>query len=311
MLRTPILFLIFNRPDVTFRVFEEIRKAKPEQLFIAADGPREDKQGETEKCEQARSIVNKVDWPCEVKTLFRSKNMGCRDAVSSAINWFFENVEEGIILEDDCLPDPSFFAFCQTLLEKYRETEQVMHIGGNNHQNGKYKTSASYYFSKYAHIWGWATWRRAWKRYDVRMSDLGNVQKSASFKSYILNNEHLYWLEIFIQTQKGKIDTWDYQWQYSVWKSNGIAIIPNENLVTNIGFNEDATHTKESSPFANMKVTGIGTNLIHPETIQRNTVADENYFNLYLRNRIKHPKKKTIKSETYRVFNKIKKLFTD
>jgi len=300
-MKTPVLFLIFNRPELTFRVFDEIRKAKPEKLFIAADGPREGKEGESEKCEIARSVVNKIDWNCEVKTLFREKNLGCRDAVSSAITWFFDNVGEGIILEDDCLPDQSFFTFCQTLLEKYRDDERIMHIGGGNFQNGKHKTSASYYFSKYTHIWGWATWRRAWKKYDVRMSNLERVQKTERFNSYILNNEHLYWIDIFTQTQKGKIDTWDYQWLYSVWENNGIAILPNENLVTNIGFNEDATHTKGDSPFANMKVTGIGNNLIHPEIIQRNIIADENYFNLYLRNRIKQPQKIT-------VFQKIKSI---
>jgi len=168
-LYTPILFLIFNRPDTTQKVFNAIRKAKPKQFFIAADGSPPDREGEIEKCQKSRKIATSVDWDCEVKTLFRDKNLGCKIAISSAIDWFFENVEEGIILEDDCLPHQSFFWFCQELLEYYRNDTRIMHISGDNFQFGRKRGEGSYYFSKYSHVWGWATWRRAWKCFDINM----------------------------------------------------------------------------------------------------------------------------------------------
>ena len=156
-LETPVLFLVFNRPDTTAQVFEAIRQAKPPRLYVASDGAREDKEGELEKVKQVREIVSQVDWNCEVKTLFRDKNLGCKIAVSSAIDWFFEQEEMGIILEDDCLPHPTFFRFCQELLERYRDDERIGMISGNNFQFGRKCTDYSYYFSMYSHIWGWAS----------------------------------------------------------------------------------------------------------------------------------------------------------
>lgn len=176
-LNVPVLLLIFNRPDTTQRVFHEIRGASPLQLFISADGPRENKPGEFEKCQITRDIVRQVDWDCEVYTNFRDKNLGCKIAVSSAIDWFFENVEEGIILEDDCLPSFSFFRFCEELLEKYRDDERIMQIGGTNLLSEWQRSDDSYYFSKYGAIWGWATWRRAWQYYDVNMKLWPEVKK--------------------------------------------------------------------------------------------------------------------------------------
>ncbi len=274
-LKTPVLFLIFNRPDVTFRVFEEIRKAEPKQLFIAADGPRENKEGEAERCEQARSILKKIDWNCEVKTMFLDKNLGCRDAVSSAITWFFNNVEEGIILEDDCLPNQNFFTFCQTLLEKYRDNERIMHIGGANFQDGIKRGSSSYYFSVYPGIWGWATWKRAWGKYLINMDDFESFRKNQS----IFNLKPIadYNLEKLSKTFIREISTWDYQWMYSVWKNNGICIIPNLNLISNIGFGVNATHTIEKNSFlAEIPVYDIGI-IKHPEKIIINNTADDYY----------------------------------
>ena len=162
MISTPVLFLIFNRPELTEKVFQKIQDAQPKYLFVAADGPRDNKYGEKDLCEKTRAVVlENITWECEVKTLFRTENLGCRTAVSSAINWFFENVEEGIILEDDTVPDNSFFSYCQALLEKYRNHEQIMMITGDNFQDGIKRGNGSYYFSRYVHIWGWASWRRA------------------------------------------------------------------------------------------------------------------------------------------------------
>ena len=170
MLNTPILFLIFNRPEITARVFQEIRKAKPKQIYIAADGPRIDHPDDTALCNKTRQICDSIDWDCEVKTLFREENLGCQLAVSNAIDWFFKHESEGIILEDDCLPSQSFFHFCAELLDFYRDDEEIMCISGNNFQQGRGDDEESYYFSRYPHCWGWATWRRAWNKYDHDMS---------------------------------------------------------------------------------------------------------------------------------------------
>ena len=172
MFQTPILFLIFNRPDTTKRVFESIRSIKPAKLYIAADGDRKDKVGEDLLCKDTRSIIDLIDWECEIKTLFRPENLGCKIAVSSAIDWFFENEEQGIILEDDCLPNESFYIYCETLLNYYAFNERIMHISGNNFQDGMMRGNGSYYFSNYNHIWGWASWKRAWKAYNVDLSFL-------------------------------------------------------------------------------------------------------------------------------------------
>ena len=272
---TPVLFMIFNRPDTTQKVFNAIRQAKPRQLFVAADGPREGKEGEKEKSEQTREIIKQVDWDCEVKTLFRDKNLGCKVAVSSAIDWFFENVEEGIILEDDCLPSQSFFWFCQELLEHYRNNTKLMHISGNNFQFGKIRGKGSYYFSKYAYIWGWATWRRAWKDYDVNMKNFPKFKIENQINNvFNIKQQQKYWTKIFQIVFEGKIDTWDYQWAYSCFINNGLCITPNYNLVSNIGFGENSVHTKDSNNIlSNMEVKDIK-NIIHPNFIILDQEAD-------------------------------------
>ncbi len=168
-LTSPVLFLIFNRPETTEQVFSAIKKAQPPRLYIAADGPRSEYPNDAESCDISRAIATNVDWDCEVKTLFQDQNLGCRLAVSGAVDWFFEQETEGIILEDDCLPDQSFFLFCQELLEQYRDDTRIMQIGGTNYQFGKKRTNYSYYFSRYGHLWGWASWRRAWSFYDEKM----------------------------------------------------------------------------------------------------------------------------------------------
>lgn len=242
-MKTPILFIVFNRPDATAQVFSAIRKAKPKKLFIAADGPREKVAGEKDLCDKVRDIVENVDWPCEVKRLFRSKNLGCRLAVSGAIDWFFNNVEEGIILEDDCLPTQSFFKFCTAMLSKYHRDESIMHISGSNFQRPENKINNNYYFSKYVHVWGWASWRRAWKKYDVGMKDWPRI-KAQDKINYVFNSvlEREYWYTILESVFQGKIDTWDYQWVYSIWKNRGGAITPCVNLIENIGHGKNSTH---------------------------------------------------------------------
>ncbi|KAA6343900.1 hypothetical protein EZS27_008461 [termite gut metagenome] len=239
-----ILFLIFNRPDTSKRVFEIIRQVKPLRFYIAADGPRNDE--EIEICEKTRSIIEKIDWDCEVKTLFRKENLGCGKAVSSALTWFFDNESEGIILEDDIIPHLDFFPYCEELLEKYRATDQIYAISGHNHLYGEKANEDSYYFSSICHIWGWASWRRAWKAYDysleaINKKEFFNILRYYCDKSCYRN----FWKLIFFQMKDHLIDTWDYQWGISLMYNKALCIIPNTNLTQNIGFGENATHTKK------------------------------------------------------------------
>lgn len=275
---TPVLFIVFNRPQLTKKVFEAIRKAEPIRLYIAADGPR--LQGELVKCNQVRDIVKEIDWDCTVQTLFREENLGCKIAVSSAISWFFENEEEGIILEDDCLPSESFFGFCSTLLEKYRFDERIGHIGGCNFQFGQIKGDGSYYFSELFYIWGWASWKRVWKNYDVDLS----LFESFKTNNYIKNTAiyslfEKYWLDCFENTANKNIDTWDYQYMFSNIINNRLAIIPNNNLISNIGFGEEATHTKEITVFSNIPTMDIY-NLTHPKFMIPDLSADKYHMEI-------------------------------
>ncbi len=279
----PVLFLIFNRPDTTARVFEMIAKVKPRRLFIAADGPREDKEGEAETCQAVRDIATQIDWDCEVKTLFRAQNLGCKKAISSAINWFFEQVEEGIILEDDCLPSESFFPFCAELLERYRDDSRVMMISGNNFQDGIQRGDASYYFSAVPWIWGWATWRRAWRQYDMSMRTFPSMVRDRMMQSLSRDEAvQQYRLRCFIPTYEGEIDTWDYQWIYSILVNHGLSICPQVNLVQNIGFSSDATHTCDSGSKMAMIPVGMVQILRHPDLILPDALADDHFYDRYL-----------------------------
>ncbi len=273
-LNSPVLFLIFNRPDTTYRVFEEIRRARPARLYVAADGPRPNRPGEDELCRQTRDIVNRVDWECHVVTLFREQNLGCRPAVSSAIDWFFTHEEEGIILEDDCLPDQSFFSFCAELLEKYRHDERIMHIGGANFQYGRQRGQASYYFSRIPHIWGWASWRRAWRHYDVDMQSFPDfVRDNRIAALYADAYSRQYWLKHF-RWVYGNGNTWDYQWGYTVMRQGGYCITPNQNLISNIGFGAGATHaTETNNPVAALPLGSLPV-VTHPAAVAADTEAD-------------------------------------
>lgn len=244
-LDTPVLLLIFNRPDHTRRVFERIREVRPRQLFISADGPRQNRAGEEEQCQLTRMIVDQVDWDCEVKTLFRSENLGCMMAVSSGIRWFFDQVEAGIILEDDCLPDLSFFQFAEALLNRYGNQPEVMMISGINFLENLYtQYPGSYFFLPFTFTWGWASWRRAWDLYDLHMEGLDeNVKKDFLQEAVPDQTARNYLYKKFLDSRTGLTTTWDYQWLYKVLEKKGLCITPKVNLVSNIGFDEMATHT--------------------------------------------------------------------
>jgi hypothetical protein len=279
LLQTPVLFLVFNRPDTTEQVFAAIRKARPPRLYIASDGARADRSDEAEIVAEVREIATAVDWPCEVKTLFREDNLGCKHAVSEAISWFFKQEEKGIILEDDCLPHPDFFSFCDELLELYADDERVSVITGNNFQNGRLIGDASYYFSKYNHCWGWASWRRAWKHYDVRLQCWPEWSQAHEWREKTPDTvERRYWSKIFKLVRAEKIDTWDYQWTASVWYQGGLTATPNVNLVSNIGFGPNSTHTASTdSPLSRIATFPLG-ELQHPATVVQNIDADRYAF---------------------------------
>ncbi len=275
-LSTPIAFLIFNRPDLTETVFQSIRRIQPQKLLVIADGPRN--SDDAQQCDKTRAIIEQVDWDCEVLKNYSDVNLGCRDRVSSGIDWVFTQVEEAIILEDDCLPSDSFFSFCETMLDCYRDDQRIMMISGDNFQVYRDQLPAShaysYYFSKYVHVWGWATWRRAWEFYDVNMSSW------PFFKDENLTNsisedpvEILFWQDVFDRVAAGEIDTWDYQWVYTCFHQSGMSIMPTVNLISNIGFRADATHTLAESPWANLEVGDID-EIEHPLFTIRDRDAD-------------------------------------
>jgi hypothetical protein len=263
--QSPILFIIFNRPDTTQRVFDKIKEAQPQRLYVAADGPRATKPAEAEMCEQARAIIKQIDWPCEVKTLFRDSNLGCKHAVSSAIDWYFENEEEGIILEDDCLPANDFFRYCDTMLERYRYDTRIRHVGGCNLQMGEKWGDASYYFSNMTHVWGWAGWRRVWKEYDKELSRYHSNEVRPQLET-IFSDKFIVdtWEELFNHVKGGRIDTWDYQLGFLNFFNNSLSVIPNVNLISNIGFGENSTHTTDANSLnANLPLGKLG-DITHP-----------------------------------------------
>jgi hypothetical protein len=240
----PILFLVFKRAESALRVLEQIRKIRPTRLFIAADGPRQGVEGESTLCSETRKKVEaRIDWDCQVIRLYRDGNLGCQEAVSSAIDWFFSQVEEGIVLEDDTLPDPSFFRFCEVLLKRYRTDSRVMHVSGNNYQGARIRGDGAYYGSQFAHSWGWATWARAWSFYDSSMPGFPEEWDELSAALGYSPARSAWWRHSLEQTLAGKVNTWDWQWHYTIMRLRGLCLLPQVNLVENIGVGINATHT--------------------------------------------------------------------
>jgi hypothetical protein len=278
MFQTPIAFFVFNRPDTTAQVFAAIRHIQPSQLLLIADGARSHKAGEAERCAAVRKIIRQIDWKCDVLENFSDTNLGCKRRVVSGLNWVFEQVEAAIILEDDCLPSSSFFGFCQELLDRYREDERIMMICGTNLLAEWKSKQQSYHLSHHTTIWGWATWRRAWQYYDVAMTDWPNADVQARVKD-LLGHEKLYLnrKQAFEEVYQGKIDTWDLQWAFTRLLQSGLSIIPSVNLVSNIGFTEDATHTKTSDdPRAGLATYEMALPLKPPV----GAIADQDYLRL-------------------------------
>jgi len=279
-LSTPVLFLTFNRPTTTAAVFARLAAARPERLYFACDGARPSVVGEAERVEATRRLVlDGVDWPCTVETLLRDENLGCRQAVASAVDWFFEHEPEGIILEDDCLPAPTFFRYCQELLERYRDDRRVMCVSGDNFQRGIRRGRYSYYFSQLTHIWGWATWRRAWCHYHSAIESFEEITSEPSFRQFT-HHERFNRLHYgnAVRTYRGDIDTWDYLWSFACLVNHGLTVLPNVNLVENIGFDGNATHTVDDVHAMATTARDMEFPLTHPPYMCIHREADEFSF---------------------------------
>jgi hypothetical protein len=276
MIHTPVLLIVWRRPDTLRQLINAIRPLAPSRLYVACDGPNPERLCEAEKVAATRAVIEyEIDWPCQIERLYSEVNQGCRLGVSRAITWFFEQVEEGIILEDDCIPHPDFFAYCTNLLDRYRNDSRVWSICGSNFQLGHKRGTASYYFSIHGDSWGWATWRRAWLNYASAQEEWITFRESNGFDAvFVIPQERLYWTEILdLLFLKGEPNTWDYQWWFACWMNHALHAWPNVNLVRNAGFNDDGTHTLGPNQFAELDVEALGS-ITHPSFMLPSAQAD-------------------------------------
>jgi hypothetical protein len=281
----PIVLLVFNRPELTARVLEQVRIRQPSLLFVVADGPRPGRTGDEAKCAAVRAVVERgVDWPCEVVSSFADQNLGCARRVSSGISGVFERVDEAIILEDDCIPDPLFFPFCAELLKKYRQEPRIAAISGSNFQAPRWRSQDSYYFSRYPHCWGWATWRRAWADFDPGMARWAELRGKGWLREWLEDDEETaYWTSKFDDTAAGEIDTWAYPWTFSCWVNGRLTVLPKANLVLNVGAGDDATHAHLPHRGVKKSSRRVTFPLRHPNAIVRNRDADTYTFRNHFR----------------------------
>ena len=273
--QTPVLFLIHRRLGPAARVVEALQQARPRVLLIAADGPQDDPA-----CREVRQqVLRGIDWNCELKTRFLNERAGCRAAVSSAIDWAFGMHERLIIMEDDCVPHASFFAFCEAMLERFNDVHEVMQICGSNLM-GLCPAGRSYYFSRFGPIWGWASWRRAWQAYDVEMKAWDVLKNSAQLRQLCPEPFEAGWRrEVLDAVRSGEVDTWDYQWAFAKMRCGGLNVVPAVNLVSNIGFGPDATHTlNRDDPRAEMSTHELRSPWCHPEKVEAWLDGDRAYL---------------------------------
>lgn len=270
-LSTAVVLIIFKRPFQTERVFTAIAESRPSKLYIIADGARNSE--EALLCEQARQVVDKVDWDCEVRKNYSEKNLGLRNRIISGLDWVFQQEERAIILEDDCLPHPTFFRFCDEVLEYYKDDPEVMHISGDNFLAKRKTFDESYYYSKYAHVWGWATWRRAWSLFHQWDDDAASPD--LDLKIFETRSERRFWQRLLDELRSHQMGyTWDYQWALTCMAHKRLCVMPKFNLVSNIGFGEGATHTREHLWYADLPVTPMEFPLVHPAVKNWNIEAD-------------------------------------
>jgi len=266
----PILIIIFNRPDKVRQLIDSLSCIKPSKIYITADGPRPTHAADQKLCEDARRIATDIPWQCEIFTNFSDLNLGCKIGVSTGISWFFAHETEGIILEDDCLPDPSFFPFCAEMLEKYRHESQIMHINGTSFlpTQAETPTEEDYYFSHISHSWGWATWKRAWEHFDVDMQELPKLKKVLQDNGMFLHQKHVcFWQKLLLHIKYVQADSWANPWQYTILINNGLCITPIVNLIDNIGFDTDATHTTKTPKFIQHTRSLGDSDIAHPANV--------------------------------------------
>jgi len=278
-METALLLIVWRRPEETKKLIDSIRPFSPQKIYVASDGPKIDDIDNQKKVFEVRKLIDKeINWGCTLKKFYAKSNKGCKLGVTDAITWFFANEEEGIILEDDCIPRNEFFPYCIDLLERYRYEEKIWCICGNSYQRGLSTSKESYFFSRYSQFWGWATWKRSWDKYDNNMKAWADQKNKKflkrEFKSY---STWLYWKSIWDDIYyRSYPDTWDYQWIFCCMLNSGMVCLPNKDLVENIGFGPLATHTtdvKFKRKFINDESTIFP--LIHPKYISISSKADQ------------------------------------
>jgi hypothetical protein len=275
----PVVLMIFNRPKHTRAVFDQIAAIRPRELFVIADGPRPDRPDDAAKCRDSRAVLDRVNWHCELHTNFSDSNLGCRRRVSSGLDWVFDQVERAIILEDDCVPDSSFFPFCAELLERYEDDRRIRTIWGNSFLSGMTRTNWSYYFSNFHGTCGWATWRRSWQRVDMAMRQWPQVRDEGWLVDIVGDRRSArFWASRFDATYEGRINSWAYPYLFSCWLDHCLGVAPNRNLVQNIGFGQEATHTRDGRRYIEYPAQPMLFPLIHPPFIVCDRLSDRETF---------------------------------
>lgn len=312
---TPILIITYKRLETTARVLESLRAVKPTRIFVANNAPNPADPADVAKVQVVRDLFDAgVDWPCTITKLYRTQHLSAKDSISGAVTWFFQEVEEGIVLEDDCLCDPSFFHYAQECLVRYRHDEKVWHISASNFQFGKRWGTDSYYFSHYNHIWGWAGWRRAWQHFDLELKQVSRAQHVHNLQRlFPRSQDRSYWLAIYDYIKSGNLDTWDYHWQFMLWHHKAVGIIPQVNLVQNLGFGADATNSVDPNlAIANLPTEPLALPLSHPANIQVATEADiataDDFFGISKSAKTAHLKVKLATMISIKQKRKLKKM---
>lgn len=279
MLNTPVVLIIFRRPDLTARVVEALARVRPRTLLVVADGPRPGRPDDIDACQSARAVIDTVDWPCDIVRQYSSVNLGCGHRPASGITWALEQVDRAIILEDDCVPHPTFFRFCEEMLDRYADDERVMHVAGSNLARAPLDTPYSYLFSLHNIGWGWATWRRAWRYFDPTVRMWEELRQTSWLPGLVRDPRGVrHWTEQFDRAyeRRGDVSYWDYQWTFACWANSGLSIVPRTNLVSNVGCGPDGTHTLwDADPAGNVPVAEMAFPLTHPPRVLAARAWDE------------------------------------
>ena len=284
----PVVLVVFNRPHLASQLYQRVRTARPRVLLVVADGPRPGRAEDVQLCDATRKIVTSPDWPCDVLTNMADENLGIRRRISSGLDWVFSQCSEAIILEEDCIPHLSFFEFCSNMLRQYREDTRIMHVSGDNFHGETQRGAGSYYFSRYPFTWGWASWSRAWRYYDADLS-LWPTAIAGRWLESIFEDpvEIQHWSSAFDRVYRGEIDAWDYQWVFACLYQSGLSILPNRNLISNIGVGPDATNFTEGHSTIGIPARDLG-NCVHPLPIIWDREADRLTFKEHIAGRQPH-----------------------